>query len=151
MQSGDPRIIPELAPYYRTSRRAELRRAALLILPVLAVVVIVAGLVWGGWWLAHRSSMHPKSSISTGKNQQAQVNGSPDTSQLPTYLRPSPTPATTRPTPKPAPIPATAEPPTASPTLINTGPEAGILLLPIMSAILAAAFFELRQVRSVRV
>ena len=148
MPSEKSNVPPELQPYYRPTRGARLRRAGLLILPLLAAVVLIGALIGGGWWLAHRNQNKTASNSSQHSTETAQAPTEP------TPAEPAPTTQQPAETPTPATQTPTSSTPTSTPastsTLANTGPDAmGVLLAGAIGSIAAVAF-HVRQRRVIR-
>lgn len=168
-QSAMADVPPELRPYYeRPTLGARLRRAALFVLPLLVVLILVAGAVWGLVWLnRHKPAASSKTSNGQTSQQSAQNNqpssggssqqgsqnqnsNNPSSSQQnqPTNQnQPSPqsTGGTQPTTGTSGTAPSTGSSPQGS--IPNTGPGDSILTVSIVAGAAGAAAFHVRQVR----
>ena len=66
-------VPPELKPYYDgPSLGSRLRRAVLLVLPIIAAAALIAALIFGGVWLKHRRDSEQASKSSQSAQQATQ-------------------------------------------------------------------------------
>lgn len=158
-------VPPELQPYYAPpARQGRWRRARLYILPLVALLLVVAAVIGGIFWLQH----HSLNSLLGRSTPPAQTPATSQNEQQPAPTAPNPTPSggsDTNQTPSSGPVPASpalpgdqtapqvaqgapAVSPAPSNAVPNTGPDGMTAVLAMCAAVCGAAALHLYQRRS---
>lgn len=166
-QSNMTDVPPELQPYYRQETAgARARRLALTVVPILVVLLLIGGAIWGLVWLnRHKApTPHPSSNSQTAQNNQPQ---SPNSSSQGNQNQGGSSSGSNQSGSSPGPSSSTqsqgssgsssantpgssgAQKP-AGGAIPSTGPSAGALTLAAMTTVGGAAAYHVRQVRRVR-
>ena len=169
-QSAKPDVPPELQPYFDgKSFGVRLRRVLSKAVPFIVILILIAGVVVGGSWLIrYRSALQPEKTHTTTQPKTAQKNGtSSKAPQIPAPSITPPQPATpstpsTTPTPSPAttpapiqvtiltpPAPSTESQTSTTTTIPNTGPGETAFFIALAAAVIGAAVYHVRQLRTV--